>query len=319
MTEQIANNASTTLNGAITNVATTLIVTSAAAFPTAGTFRLLIESEYMTVTSVTGTTFTVTRGAESSTAAAHASGVAVVAVLTSAAFAQIKTDSKTLSAGATAGQVQTGDGAGGFTAPANVLAGAGYVSVGASPAASGMLRVPNNVDVITSKTVGGVDVGLLGHSSGNALYVGAANAGATHVDNLYLYPNTGGQLLTTGAGVILDWSGTNLSSAVPIVGFSQPWGVHGKIADATVGAFTVTAATYNYDAIQLTGGTAATVTFPSATDAAAYYKTIINTSGVTKTLSNGGATTVAITTGNVGRYLFDAAGVHLVGATTAWV
>lgn len=84
--ERFRNNAATTLNGAITAAATTLTVTSAAAFPTAGEFRLLIEAEILLVTAVAGAVFTVTRGAEGTTAAAHASLVAVEHVLTMGAL-----------------------------------------------------------------------------------------------------------------------------------------------------------------------------------------------------------------------------------------
>lgn len=87
--ELYANNALTTLNGAITSGATTLQVTSAVGFSSAvlGTsqFRLAVENELMLVTQTSGTTFTVVRGAEGTTAAAHASGVAVYEVLTAAA------------------------------------------------------------------------------------------------------------------------------------------------------------------------------------------------------------------------------------------
>lgn len=92
MTEQFANKAQTTLNGAITNVATSLVVTSAAAFPGSGTFRLIIGFEILIVTAVAGSTFTVTRGAEGTTAAAHSDLVPVTAILTAGAIAQLKTD-----------------------------------------------------------------------------------------------------------------------------------------------------------------------------------------------------------------------------------
>ena len=65
-----AGSASTTLNGAITNSATTLIVNSTTEFPSAGT--LIIDAENMTYTGSTATTFTgVTRGANATTALAH--------------------------------------------------------------------------------------------------------------------------------------------------------------------------------------------------------------------------------------------------------
>lgn len=92
MSEKFANAASTTLNGAIDASQTTLVVTSAALFPLSGTFRLIIGSELFIVTGVSGTTFTVTRGAESSVAATHASGVAVTCIITAGALTQMVAD-----------------------------------------------------------------------------------------------------------------------------------------------------------------------------------------------------------------------------------
>lgn len=91
-TEQFANVASTTLNGTINNSVTSLVVASATGFPSSGQFRILIESEILLVTAVAGTTFTVTRGAESTTAASHTSGVAITHVLTKGAIDKLKTD-----------------------------------------------------------------------------------------------------------------------------------------------------------------------------------------------------------------------------------
>lgn len=81
-TEKYSNSAQTTLNGTITSGATTLVVTSATLFPTSPRFRILIDSEILLVTAVSGTTFTVTRGVESTTAAAHTTGATVTHVLT---------------------------------------------------------------------------------------------------------------------------------------------------------------------------------------------------------------------------------------------
>ena len=92
--ELFSNNASTTLNGAITNVATSLVVTSAALFPVAvagvSQFRVIIESELLIVTNTAGATWTVTRGAEGTTAAGHATGIAVVHIITAGGVAALK-------------------------------------------------------------------------------------------------------------------------------------------------------------------------------------------------------------------------------------
>lgn len=79
--ENIGNNYATTLAADVTDVATSLTVSSITGVPSVQ-FRIVIGDEIMVVTAVVGTTFTVTRGAEGTTAAAHTSGDVVAHVLT---------------------------------------------------------------------------------------------------------------------------------------------------------------------------------------------------------------------------------------------
>jgi hypothetical protein len=88
VTEQFVNNASSTLNGSITNSATSLIVTSASSFPTSGNFRIIVDNEIMLVTAVSTNTFTVTRGYESTTGVSHNSGVPVTHIFTAGALSK---------------------------------------------------------------------------------------------------------------------------------------------------------------------------------------------------------------------------------------
>ncbi len=88
MAEQLINNFQTTLASAITDpVATSISLTSATGLPGSGNFRLLIGTEILLATAISGTTVTVTRGAESTTAATHSSGAAVTAIVTAASLA----------------------------------------------------------------------------------------------------------------------------------------------------------------------------------------------------------------------------------------
>jgi hypothetical protein len=91
--EQFANNAQSTLTAAITAGATSLTVQSAAAFPSSPQFRILIDSEILLVTAVSGNTFTVTRAAEAvggvQQAAAHAPGTYVTHVITAGALGNL--------------------------------------------------------------------------------------------------------------------------------------------------------------------------------------------------------------------------------------
>lgn len=96
MTEQFANFAQSSLAAPITAAQTTISVASAVTFPTLGNFRIVVQSfeattqqptsepELMIVTSVSGKTFTVIRGAESTSARAYASGALVTHILTAA-------------------------------------------------------------------------------------------------------------------------------------------------------------------------------------------------------------------------------------------
>ncbi len=87
MTENFSNEFQTTLNGAINDSTTSVVVTSATGAPAAN-FRIRIGAEYMLVTAVAGTTFTVTRGLEGSTAAAHSNLATVTHVLTAGGLIQ---------------------------------------------------------------------------------------------------------------------------------------------------------------------------------------------------------------------------------------
>lgn len=83
--EIVMNNPSTTLNGAITSSATSITVTSSSGFPLAGNFKVRIDNEILSVTAVSGTTWTVVRAYEpyagSQIAASHSNGASVTLVL----------------------------------------------------------------------------------------------------------------------------------------------------------------------------------------------------------------------------------------------
>jgi len=81
MAELFKNLASTTLGGAIDDEVTTITVASAMGF-TGGDFRILVDSEIMKVTAVSGTDFTVARGQEGTNPTAHDNGATVRHVLT---------------------------------------------------------------------------------------------------------------------------------------------------------------------------------------------------------------------------------------------
>lgn len=78
--EQLLVQRSLVAGGGITNVATTLVVTTGDGTKFGPGDLLIIEAEYVRVTSVSGDSLTVTRSYAGSTAAAHAAGVDVLGV-----------------------------------------------------------------------------------------------------------------------------------------------------------------------------------------------------------------------------------------------
>jgi len=98
--EKYSNNATTTLNGTINSSVTSLVVTSAALFPTSGDFRIVIDSEIMKVTAVSGTTFTIERGLEDTTAASHTNGATISHIITADSLDQWRGDLLGFGAGA---------------------------------------------------------------------------------------------------------------------------------------------------------------------------------------------------------------------------
>jgi hypothetical protein len=92
--EQFANLAQTTLNNTLGANATLLVVTSASNFPSTGNFRIIIDTEILLVTGVTGTNFTVTRGYEGTAASLHSAGATVAHIMTAGVISSLYTGVK---------------------------------------------------------------------------------------------------------------------------------------------------------------------------------------------------------------------------------
>lgn len=80
--ERIENGGVTTLNGGIDASTTTVTVSDASVMSTSPQFRIIVESELMLVTGVSGNDLTVVRGAEGTSAAAHSNGVTAAQIIT---------------------------------------------------------------------------------------------------------------------------------------------------------------------------------------------------------------------------------------------
>lgn len=89
---QVKNRAISTLASGITNVATSLTVASGegALFPSTFPFHITIENEILECTARSTDTLTVTRAAESTSAAAHNAGVAVELRITAQIIAELQ-------------------------------------------------------------------------------------------------------------------------------------------------------------------------------------------------------------------------------------
>jgi hypothetical protein len=90
--EQLANNASTTLNGSINNSVTSVVVTDGSVFPSSGNYRLAVDAELLLVTARSGNTLTALRGQEGTATSAHANGSLINLLYTKGSFEQIIAD-----------------------------------------------------------------------------------------------------------------------------------------------------------------------------------------------------------------------------------
>lgn len=90
--EQFANDASTSTTSAMAADSTSVTVADPSDFPSAGNFRIRVNDEIMLVTARSGSTFTVTRAQEGTTAAVHGSGSSCRHTLTRGSLLQLLAD-----------------------------------------------------------------------------------------------------------------------------------------------------------------------------------------------------------------------------------
>lgn len=206
MAEQFANHSGTTLSAAISTTTrpVTFSVASASGLPSSGNFRVIIESEILLITSISGTSLTGSN-TEGTTAATHASGAAVTHILTAGALAQLETDTNnTLLAGnntwtglatfvdftnlSTLGIQMTGQDISGGTSILSIYSGGSAKDPGGD--------VAFVFDVVDSQPSG---ASLLLNPSGGQIYVGSllvTNPGALPT----VGPNQGVSLGIVGSG-----------------------------------------------------------------------------------------------------------------------
>lgn len=201
-----------------------------------------------------------------------------------------------------AGVVQTADGAGGFTAATNVLAGSGYISVGSTPAGAGLVRIPYAASgtILGAKDSGGTDRAIikwagidyfqLGDGSAHTGMFYCQTASVWGRGTLNLYAGTGGNEV-----IVSD--GTNLRTALPIGGYatsSKP--MRFMSADIAPANTTLTAAQYECVFLKTSGVSSGAFTWTMPDVAGATFN-IKNVSSHTMTVKKSGGTGFTIAAG----------------------
>ncbi len=211
-TEQLANNALTTLVAAIDAEDTSLSVVSHTAFPSAAQFRVLVHDELLLVTAGAGSsTWTVTRGIEGTTPASHASGSTVAHVLTAGALDAFV-------------HAPTGVAPGSYSSANITIAPDGRITAASDGSSSGPWTLLNTV------TPSGVGTASLTIPSGykHVMVIGSDMYSSLYQDSEYHY-------LTYQAngvdGTIFDWQNTSyvdwrLSGGCAITGWVRGYNVY---------------------------------------------------------------------------------------------
>lgn len=325
------NQASQTMAGDVTGTTAASVVAkiNGASVIAAGA---LTTGHVLKVTSVSSTTYGFVADANVASGAAIAASKVVQAtgtgfphvtsgVLDAASIKVDVTNSAHVTVPATANGVVTSSGSV-LQQAANVLAGSGFISIGATPSATGDVRM-QGVSAIKAIRAG-TDYNVLNISLGSFIDIGDS-AGSEFIS---ARPGAGGIFrVLSGAAAFEAFTvtETQVQAGYPIVGTinnTSPYSVHAKTTVATAGTHTMTATEYSPDAIMFSASTGGTYTFPlPATDAGAYYKTIIYTGNSSAVITNGGGApkNVTVGPGTTMRCLFDTAGVHpLSGSAGAY-
>lgn len=175
-----------------------------------------------------------------------------------------------------------------------------YVAVGASPSASGGVRLPNNYGVY-AKTSGGVDHRLVSISSGDLLEIGNYAAGSADV-NIYT-SNAGSVQFQTQSYNILGLSASLASFAVPVAGYataSMPYRKKSTtITQSSTSDTTLNAGQYSCPIIKVSGtpGGDFNIIGPNNADAVFWVK---NDTANNLTFKVSGQTGVVFSTGAAG-------------------
>lgn len=224
MAELYANAIPTTLASAITAGATSLTVNSAAGFPASGNFRIKIDSEIIIVGAVAGAVFSsLTRGAESTTAAAHIIDSPVIHVITKGALDQIIVEA--------GGPITFPAGTRKTFGPDSSVAGLNVGSVSSDPSTlvNGDIWYNSTGNALKAR-INSATVSLGAGGGGATIGTGTdASKPTTPAGDLYL-PNNGFQIYRPNGSSAIPWG--------PIFPFTAP--VDGDFAWINQGGASVT-------------------------------------------------------------------------------
>lgn len=192
----------------------------------------------------------------------------------------------------------------------------GYCSIGATPATTGSMRIAAGHIWSGRNVANSANLKLMELGASDVLYFGS-----TDIANNVVNSSGGGIIyLRVGATDVLQARPSEarfsqiVTCAQPITGSSSAYGVHGMGTQAMADANqTPSSAVYQYGTVQTTGAltVARDLTFPNATDAAAYTKWIVNacTGGFGVVVKTAGVGTVTVAMGKAAAVLMNAGGV----------
>ena len=251
MSEVYNNDASTSLAASIGSSDVSISVVSSQQFNTSGTFRIRIDDEIMTVTAVSGTTWTVTRASEicegAQVAVFHARNAAVYGVLTAASI------------------IAGFSGGAGTVTTVSVVSANGVSGSVANPTTTPALTI--TLGAITPTTVSstgniqaGGNLGAVGNVSGSNL--SGTNTGDQTITLTGDVAGSGsGSFAATIGAHVVSYAKMQQVSATSLLG--NPTGSLGNVAEITLGTnlslagnvLNASGGTGTVSSINVTGGT----------------------------------------------------------------